>query len=133
MFDLDNDGVLGRVELGLLLRTRLGLEMTEEDMDEFIGMADTSGTGQIGYKDFCLMMGGSDALTARNNSAVKTGTGRGTIDKEPSRQGTFTNGTCGQETFDKEPYREGTFDKESSREGTFDKESSRQNTTVTTD
>ena len=86
VFDLDNDGVLSRYELSVLLRERLHIDMTEDDMDEFIGMADTSGKGQIDFHGFYQIMSrGGTAPPSRTQTSV-------------TRQGTMANGVSRQAT-----------------------------------
>ena len=55
MFDKDGSGYVSGSEIKLVM-SKLGVDFTDEELEEMVLEADFSGDGQIGYEEFYDMM-----------------------------------------------------------------------------
>jgi len=55
VFDKNGDGSIGTKELGTVMKT-LGLNPTDEELQQMVAEVDTDGNGEIDFDEFCAMM-----------------------------------------------------------------------------
>jgi len=72
MFDTDNSGAIGAVELGEAIKRMTGLQPNGEELDELIAEVDENGDGEINFYEFCHCLSRSRAKQeAGNEETVK--------------------------------------------------------------
>ena len=55
VFDKDGNGFISPAELRYVM-TKMGQELTDEEVDQMIQEADLDGDGQVNYREFVKMM-----------------------------------------------------------------------------
>jgi len=55
VFDTDGSGKISREELKSAL-SRMGMDISDEELDEMMDSVDTDGDGEIDYREFTAMM-----------------------------------------------------------------------------
>jgi len=58
VYDKDGSGNINTEELGAVMRS-LGVDQTEEELQEMVAEIDTNGSGTVNFEEFCVMMAGN--------------------------------------------------------------------------